>query len=104
MRALSFKKNALSVALGLLAAGATQAQDIFSLEEIVVTAQKREQSLQDVGIAISAFDGETMEAMGVVNSNEIAAKTPNLNIMSPAGEGGVVSVLACLRCTSCAGL
>lgn len=92
MRALSFKKNALSVALGLLAAGATQAQDIFSLEEIVVTAQKREQSLQDVGIAISAFDGETMEAMGVVNSNEIAAKTPNLNIMSPAGEGGVVSV------------
>jgi iron complex outermembrane receptor protein len=92
MRVLSFKKNALSVALGLLAAGAVQAQDIFSLEEIVVTAQKREQSLQDVGIAINAFDGETMEAMGVVNSNEIAAKTPNLNIMSPAGEGGVVSV------------
>ncbi|BFM16897.1 TonB-dependent receptor [Maricurvus nonylphenolicus] len=69
------------------------AQDsAFTLEEIVVTAQKREQSMQDVGIAINAFDGETMEAMGVVNSNEIAAKTPNLNIMSPAGEGGVVSV------------
>jgi iron complex outermembrane receptor protein len=70
----------------------TQADSAFTLEEIVITAQKREQSLQEVGITISAFDGETMEAMGVVNSNEVAAKTPNLNIMSPAGEGGVVSV------------
>ncbi len=94
MRACQFTKNTLCAALSLVVAGATQtyAEDLFSLEEIVVTAQKREQSLQDVGIAISAFDGETMEAMGVVNSNEIAAKTPNLNIMSPAGEGGVVSV------------
>jgi iron complex outermembrane recepter protein len=94
MRACQFTKNTLCAALSLVVAGATQtyAEDIFSLEEIVVTAQKREQSLQDVGIAITAFDGETMEAMGVVNSNEIAAKTPNLNIMSPAGEGGVVSV------------
>ncbi|MGH8167792.1 MAG: hypothetical protein ACREQ1_11165, partial [Woeseiaceae bacterium] len=28
------------------------------LEEIVVTAQKREQSLQDVGVAVTAFSGE----------------------------------------------
>jgi iron complex outermembrane recepter protein len=94
MRARQFTKNTLCAALSLVVAGATQtyADELFSLEEIVVTAQKREQSLQDVGIAITAFDGETMEAMGVVSSNEIAAKTPNLNIMSPAGEGGVVSV------------
>lgn len=71
---------------------AIMAQSSLSIEEIVVTAQKREQSLQDVGITISAFDGEAMAAMGVVNSNEVAAKTPNLNIVSPAGEGGVVSV------------
>ena len=30
------------------------------LEEVVVTAQKREQSLQDVGIAVSAFSGDQM--------------------------------------------
>ncbi|MEM7279671.1 MAG: TonB-dependent receptor plug domain-containing protein, partial [Pseudomonadota bacterium] len=62
------------------------------LEEVVVMAQKREQSLQDVGIAITAFSGETLETLGVVNSNQIAQFTPNLNIMSPAGEGGVVAV------------
>jgi len=90
-----FKKGLLASALTMAAVSApsyAQSQDAFSLEEIIVTAQKREQSLQDVGIAISAFQGETLEAMGVVNSNEIAAKTPNLTIVSPAGEGGVVSV------------
>lgn len=90
-----FKKGLLASALTMAAFSTpsyAQSQDAFSLEEIIVTAQKREQSLQDVGIAISAFQGETLEAMGVVNSNEIAAKTPNLTIVSPAGEGGVVSV------------
>jgi len=90
-----FTKTALSTAIsltGLSQAVSVQAIDNFILEEIVVTAQKRVQSLQDIGITISAFDGETLEGMGVVNSNELAAKTPNLNIMSPAGEGGVVSV------------
>lgn len=90
-----FKKSLLASALSMVAVSVpsyAQSQDAFSLEEIIVTAQKREQNLQDVGIAISAFQGETLEAMGVVNSNEIAAKTPNLTIVSPAGEGGVVSV------------
>lgn len=77
---------------GVSQAVAVKAQEAFMLEEIIITAQKREQSLQDVGIAINAFDGETMEAMGVVNSNEIGAKIPNLNIVSPGGEGGVVGV------------
>ena len=35
------------------------------LEEIVVTAQKREQNIQDVGIAITAFTGDQMESLGV---------------------------------------
>jgi len=96
MNYLPYNKAILPVAimlLGLSQASITHAaQQAFALEEIIVTAQKREQSLQDVGIAISAFDGETLEAMGVTTSNEIAAKTPNLNIVSPVGEGGVVSV------------
>ena len=34
------------------------------LEEIVVTATKREQNVQDVGIAITAMTGDQMEALG----------------------------------------
>ena len=50
------------------------------LEEIVVTAQKREQNLQDVPIAISAFSGEQMNALGVEESFDIAAFTPGVHI------------------------
>ncbi|MDC0404071.1 TonB-dependent receptor [Porticoccaceae bacterium] len=50
------------------------------LEEVVVTAQKREQNLQDVGIAVSAFTGDQMAAMGVTQSVDIAAFTPGVHI------------------------
>ncbi|QIB64624.1 TonB-dependent receptor [Kineobactrum salinum] len=60
-----------------------------ALEEVVVTAQKREQSLQDVGITMSAMSGDTLDSLGLYNSNQIAASIPNVNIESPAGEGGV---------------
>lgn len=50
------------------------------LEEVTVTAQKREQSLQDVGIAISAFSGEQMKTLGMEKSFDIAAFTPGVHI------------------------
>jgi iron complex outermembrane receptor protein len=49
-----------SIAAALYTASGSAAM----LEEVVVTAQKREQNLQDVGIAVSAFTGEQMAAMG----------------------------------------
>jgi iron complex outermembrane receptor protein len=50
------------------------------LEEVMVTAQKREQNLQDVPIAITAFTGEQMEAFGVQQSFDIATFTPGVHI------------------------
>ena len=47
------------------------------LEEVIVTAQKRSESLQDVPVAISAFTGETLEDLGVDNIKDIQAVTPN---------------------------
>ncbi len=82
--------QALSLILGSQTVGVL-AQVPKALEEVIVTAQKRSQSIQNVGIAINAFTGNTLENLGVTNSNEIAAKTPNLTIVSPSGEGGVVS-------------
>lgn len=50
------------------------------LEEIVVTAQKREQNIQDVGIAINAFSGDQMRDLGIERSFDIAAFAPGVHI------------------------
>ena len=50
------------------------------LEEIIVTAQKREQNLQDVGIAVTAFSGEQLDALGFDSSSEIVAMTPGVHV------------------------
>src|SRR5690349_5717196 len=42
------------------------------LAEIVVTAQRREQRLGDVGIAVTAMTGDTLAQLGVVNGSDIA--------------------------------
>ena len=52
------------------------------LEEIIVTAQKREQSLQDVGVAVITVSGETIDQMNVTNSTQLAELTPNMTISS----------------------
>ncbi|MYF49823.1 MAG: hypothetical protein F4220_06715, partial [Gammaproteobacteria bacterium] len=41
------------------------------IEEIVVTAQKREQNVQDVGIAISALTGEQMRQLGYGSAQQV---------------------------------
>ena len=56
------------------------------LEEIIVTAQKREQSAQDVGIAVSAFTGEQMEQLGYTNAQQVTAMAPGVSTVQPNGE------------------
>ena len=64
------------VALSFAAVASAQSM----LEEVVVTAQKREQGLQDVGIAVSAFTGEQLRAFDATDSFDIAAYTPGVHI------------------------
>ena len=68
----------ICVASGLAAILAAPLQAAV-LDEIVVTAQKREQDIQDVGISISAFTGEQMETLGIQSSSEIAAFVPGVH-------------------------
>jgi len=49
-------------------------------EEIIVTATKREQSIYEVPIAISAFNGDDLAKQGVVDFVDIGKFVPNLNI------------------------
>jgi iron complex outermembrane receptor protein len=53
-----------------------------TLDEVVVTATKRAESLQDIPISVSAFTGEQLEAAGVKDIRDIAGQTPGLQIKS----------------------
>ena len=65
------------------------------MEEITVTARKREEGLQDTPIAVSVFSGESLEARGVQRIDEIAGLTPNMsfdNINTNGGGGNSAAV------------
>ncbi len=50
------------------------------IEEIVVTAQKRDQSLQDIGLTVAAFSGDRIEEAVVTDVVDVAALTPNVQV------------------------
>jgi iron complex outermembrane receptor protein len=72
-------RSPLSLAIGLAALMSLPAAGSV-LEEVVVTAQKREQSQQDVGIAITSFTGDQLSKLGVEESFDIATVTPGVHI------------------------
>jgi len=81
-----------SLAIGVMAAGivATQpalAQESFTLEEIIVTAQKREQNIQDVPLSVSAMSGESMDNIrsGGGDIRFLSGRTPSLVVESDFG-------------------
>lgn len=79
--------TALAVSTSLLAISAPA---FAQLDEIVVTAQKREQSLQDVPISISAFDLESLEKNRISSIEDIAKFAPGVyTTPNPADETGV---------------
>ena len=70
----------------LLWAGCLLAQDTaLEIEEIIVTAQKREQNLNDVGVAVTVFSGADIRAQRLGQPIDLAAQTPNLNINETFG-------------------
>ncbi len=50
------------------------------LEEIFVTAQRREQNFNDVGLAVTAISGEEIAKLGMTQLNDIAGQSPNVQI------------------------
>ncbi|MEH6584945.1 MAG: TonB-dependent receptor [Halioglobus sp.] len=73
----------------LLASGLAASNVMAQLEEVIVTAQKREQSLQDTPISVTAFDKSAIDAQGIANIKDLASFVPNLQIVeSPGGTSG----------------
>ncbi len=76
----------LAVAIGATSA---QAQSVL-LEEVVVTAQKREQDLQDVAISITAFSGDQLRELGFTATDAFDEQVPGLMVTSYGG--GVTTI------------
>ena len=77
---------------GLAFAQSDQAD--FVLEEIVVSARKRSESLQDTPISITAFSGAELQARGIDRMDDIANYTPNLTFQNSPGHSGSSSAAA----------
>ena len=61
-----------------IAVPASHAQGV--LEEVLVTATKREASSQDIPISIETVSGETLANMGIENFNDLSATIPNFSV------------------------
>jgi outer membrane receptor protein involved in Fe transport len=73
----SFQRTALFSACLMPLAMPLQA---YELEEVVVTATKRAESIQDVPVSVAAIDSETMKAMGITDMAQISAQIPNFEV------------------------
>ena len=97
------KHKIMVCSLALIGYGSCVMAETLMLEEVVVTAQKREQSLQEVPVAVTALTTEAIEATNIVNISDVTrasaslthgqGPTPNSNVFRLRGIGtGVVSV------------
>ncbi len=67
-------------------ANAQSGRNATTLEEIVVTARKREESLQEVPIAVTSFSAEALENIGFKTLEDVALRTPGLQFSEQAGQ------------------
>ena len=84
-----FRRAVLGVAIAVLGAGNVMVMaPVFAqnvIEEIVVTARKRAENLQDVPAAVSAYSAEQLKDRGIDNIVEIGRLTPNMTVNETNG-------------------
>ncbi len=92
------KRNCLSLMIGvLLASGPALAQEAPStasattLDSIKVTARKREETLQEVPVAVTAFTAEALDKMNVQDISDLDGQVPNLTIYAARGASSTVT-------------
>ena len=93
----SIRKIHLLAILGLasLSAGTVFAQSSGAgLEEVIVTAQRREENLQSTPISIAAFSSERLRDLNVLDTRALAEFVPNFSIGNGTGRSGDVASLS----------
>src|SRR5690625_3599158 len=87
------------VAVAVLAATPTLAQvedtRNVALEEVIITAQKRQESIQMTPVAVTAFTAEGLESLGVVDVGGIAERVPNTMLVQQPSSN--VNLVASIR-------
>ena len=84
-----------TIALGtaLVLSPPAWAQGVGGLEEVVVTAQKRAQSAQDLGLSVAAFAGEDLRERGLGDLESVLAQVPGTGFYDVSGGGVPVLVV-----------
>ena len=72
--------------------GQTTGSDAVEVGEIVVTAQKRQQSINDVGMSITAASGEQLAARGVADTSQLTKVVPGFNYNETAQASPVYTI------------
>ncbi|HEX7036102.1 MAG TPA: TonB-dependent receptor [Pseudomonadales bacterium] len=65
------------------------APDSRLLEEVIVTAQRREQSLQDVPVSVGVVTGETIRELAIQNLDQLSRYVPGLSIQEGGEQTGI---------------
>jgi len=90
-RMVRYTLLAASSSVALLATQAAHAEPAgsaaTSVTEVVVTAQRRSQKLQDVPISVQAISSKQLMAAGIKSTQDLGQITPNVTIISPIGAG-----------------
>jgi iron complex outermembrane receptor protein len=76
---------------------ATAATDQSSLEEVMVTARKRTEKLQDTPVSVTAFSEKSLTSRAIANVGGLAAFVPNLEINNGKGDGGSTNAAIFIR-------
>lgn len=90
MKTKSLSKNPLAgvIAVAVALSGSSTvfaADQKIALEEVIVTAQKREQNMQDVPVAVTAFSAADLNNAGVQDVTEIQKTAPNVTMQVSRG-------------------
>ncbi len=93
----SRRHAALCAAAGAVVALAGSATEAYAqtqaaaaspqVEEVVVTAQRRSQNVQDVPVSVQVVSPQDLQAAGIKSTQDLGQITPNVTIVSPIGQG-----------------
>ena len=72
-------------------AAGTPATNATTLDSVKVTARKREETLQDVPVAVTAFTPETLDKLNIKDLGDLDAQVPNLTVYAARGSTSTVT-------------
>jgi len=86
MKVNSLQYTLLRVLLGMIGAASPEPLHAYELEEIIITSQKREQSLQDASLAVTAVHADRISDSMLENAEDLQGLVPNVSVGNDFGQ------------------